>query len=75
MHMAYEFLTQKDIDLSRLGFGDSLLFEFDKDKCYLRISIFQNDHYQDHFVVDLKDEFCLANLEVEIEDSEEIMED
>ena len=73
--MSYELLTDKNVDLSRIGFGDSLMIEFDNEKCYLRVSIFDHDHYQDHFVVDLQDEFCLANLEVEIEDSEEIVED
>ena len=73
--MAYQFLCGRDANLSKLGFGDFLHFDFDSERCLLRISIFHNDHYQDHFVVDLKDEFCLANLEVEIEDSEEIMED
>lgn len=51
--MPYEHLTQKDVDLSALGFGDSLEFEFDKEKCLLRISVFEGFHYQDHLVVDL----------------------
>jgi len=73
--MAYELLTDKNVDLSQVGFGDSLMIEFDKEKCYLRVSIFDHDHYQDHFVVDLKDEFCLENLEVEIEEDENDMID
>lgn len=55
--MAFEFLTQKDVDLSKLGFGDSLMFEVDKEKGYLRISVFDHDHFQDQIVVDLEYEF------------------
>lgn len=65
--MAYEHLIDKDVNLSKLGFGDSLTFDFDQEKCYLRISVFQNGHYQDHFVVDLKDEFNIRDLEVDLE--------
>lgn len=51
--MSYEHLADKDVDLSRLGFGDNLEFEFDPERCLLRISVFDNGHYQDHLVVDL----------------------
>ena len=55
--MAFEFLTQKDIDLSQIGIGDSLMFEIDKEKGYLRISVFDHDHFQDQIVIDLEYEF------------------
>lgn len=51
--MSYKHLVQQDVDLSRLGFGDSLLFEFNEEECLLRISVFDGFHYQDHLVVDL----------------------
>lgn len=54
--MPYEPLRTLDVDLSKLGFGDSLFFEFDKEKCYLRITIFEDNRYQDHLVIDLVDE-------------------
>lgn len=55
--MAYEHLIDKDVDLSAIGFGDCLTFEYNKVKGLLRISIFENSHYQDHIVVNLVDEF------------------
>ena len=69
--MAYEHLTIRDVDLSKLGFGNSISFEFDKEKCYLRVSIFENDHYQDHFVVDLRDEFCVETPEEKVAEAED----
>lgn len=51
--MPYEHLVQKDVDLSVLGFGDSLLFEFNKEKSLLRISVFDGFRFQDDLVVDL----------------------
>lgn len=55
--MAFEFLTQKDVDLSKIGFGNSLMFEIDKENGYLRISVFDHDHFQDQIVIDLEYEF------------------
>ena len=52
--MAYEFLGLKYVDLSALGFGDNLMVEYDKETGKVRISVFDNSHYQDHTVVDLK---------------------
>lgn len=51
--MSYEHLIQKDVDLSCLGFGDSLVFDFNPEKCLLRISVFNDFHFQDDVVVDL----------------------
>ena len=45
--MAYELLAEKDVDLSKLGFGDNLVVEFDPEQCKLRVSIFEEGHFQD----------------------------
>lgn len=58
--MAYEFLTDKEVDLRRFGCENaSLQFDFDKDKGYLRITLFDNDHYQEDLVIDIPDDFGL----------------
>lgn len=54
----YELLADKDVDLSALGFGDNLVIEFDSRRCAVRISVFQEKHYQDSVVIDLKCVFC-----------------
>ncbi len=56
--MPYEFLTNKEIDLKRLGYENaSLQLDFDPEKSYLRITLFDNDHYQDHVTLALEDDF------------------
>lgn len=45
--MAYELLVEKDVDLSKLGFGDNLVVEFDPERCMLRVSVFEESHFQD----------------------------
>lgn len=45
--MAYELLVEKDVDLSKLGFGDNLVIEFDPERCMLRVSVFEKGHFQD----------------------------
>lgn len=54
----YELLADKNVDLSTLGFGDNLFIEFDGPRCAIRISVFQEKHYQDSVVIDLKRAFC-----------------
>lgn len=56
--MKYEFLACKDIDLSRIGYQNaSVQFDFRKDTSCLRVTLFDNDHYQDQVVIDLEYEF------------------
>lgn len=56
--MAYKFLACKDIDLSRIGFKNaSLQFDFKEETSCLRITLFDNNHYQDQVTVDLQSEF------------------
>lgn len=56
--MSYELLRRIDIDLGDLG--DSLQIEIDKTKKYLRLTLFENNHYMDDIVVDLEQEFADA---------------
>lgn len=56
--MAYYFLSNKDIDLSHLGYKNaSLQFDFNKESGNLRITLFENNHYQDEAIVNLEDKF------------------
>lgn len=56
--MPYEFLACKDIDLSRIGYRNaSVQFDFKKEDSSLRITLFDDNHYQDQVVVNLEDEF------------------
>ena len=53
--MAYELLAEKDVDLSKLGFGDNLVIEFDPEQCKLRVSIFEEGHFQDDVELSIAD--------------------
>ncbi len=59
--MAYEFLACKDIDLSRLGYKKaSVQFDFKQENSCLRITLFDDNHYQDQVTVSLEEEFGVA---------------
>lgn len=53
--MAYELLVEKDVDLSKLGFGDNLVIEFDPEQCTLRVSVFEKGHFQDDMKLSVAD--------------------
>ena len=53
-NVAYELLVEKDVDLSKLGFGDNLVVEFDPERCMLRVSVFEESHFKFYIY------FCLS---------------
>ncbi len=56
--MPYEFLARKSVDLTRLGYQcASLQFDFNKEHSCLRITLFDDDRYQDQVTVGIEEEF------------------
>ena len=49
----YQVLSDTYLNLSVLGYGDELLIEFNKEECKLRVSIFDENHFQNQIVIDL----------------------
>ena len=49
----YISITSGPIDLSVLGFGDELQIDYDPATGNLRVSVFQNNHWQDETVIPL----------------------
>ena len=49
----YIFITTNPIDLSALGFGDELQIDYDPATGNLRVSVFQNNHWQDEAIIPL----------------------
>lgn len=46
-------LTSSPVDLSALGFGDELQIDYDPATGNLRVSVFQNNHWQDEAIIPL----------------------
>lgn len=72
--MAYELLVEKDVDLSKLGFGNNLVIEFDPEQCMLRVSVFEEGHFQDEIELSIADKLngrCRMNDKDSIHEAKE----
>ena len=53
----HRVLCDADVNLDKLGFGDNIYITLDEDKAELRVSIFQEGHFQDEILINLREAF------------------